>query len=241
MIDEKRVLALVPARSGSKGLIDKNIKLLAGKPLLCWPIEAARESKYVDSVVVSTDSPKYAEIAIQGGAEVPFLRPSALSSDTSSSIDFILHALAYLSERQGIDFDYLVLLEPTSPLTDSRDIDEALEMFVSRRHVADSIVGIAETVSDHPVFSVTLMDEDIVKPYINEDQPKAVRRQDLGKVYRLDGSFYISSVEALKKERGFYHQRTLGKVMPYYKSFEVDDIVDYICIEAIQKNISLFE
>jgi len=238
MIAGKRVLALIPARSGSKGLPDKNIRPLAGRPLLCWPVAAALESKYVDKVVVSTDCPKYAEIAREAGAEVPFLRPDHLSSDTAPSIEFILHAITFLQE-QGSEFDYLVLLEPTSPLTESRDVDDALESLANNRGLGDAIVGVAEMVSGHPAFAVSLDENALVKPYTQEAGEMAVRRQDVNALYQLDGSFYISSVEALKKQRGFYHSRTLAKVMPYHKSFEVDDLVDFICIEALQKNLAL--
>lgn len=232
MIDGKRVLALVPARSGSKGLPMKNVRMLHGKPLLSWPIDAARHSRYVDRVVASTDSEEYAKLAEIAGAEIPFLRPVEFSIDTAPSIAFILHALDTL-DAAGDEYDYLVLLEPTSPLTEASDIDAALETLVAHRANADAIVSVAELVSTHPAFAVSLNKEGLMHPYASKTFGQLPRRQDIEPLYSLDGSLYISSIKALRSQRGFCHERTLSHVMPHYKSFEVDDLVDFICIEAI--------
>lgn len=232
MIEGKRVLALVPARSGSKGLPMKNVRLLHGKPLLSWPIAAARHSRYVDRVVTSTDSEEFARLAKFAGAEIPFLRPAELSTDTAPSIAFIFHALDTL-EAAGDKYDYLVLLEPTSPLTEASDIDSALEALVARRADADAIVSVAELVSTHPAFAVRLNELGLMHPYASQSFGQLPRRQDIEPLYSLDGSLYISSIETLRAQRGFCHERTMSHVMPHYKSFEVDDLVDFICIEAI--------
>jgi len=232
MINGKKVLALVPARSGSKGLPMKNIRLLQGKPLLSWPIEAAKASSYVDRVVISTDDVGFSKLALAAGAEVPFLRPAELSTDTAPSISFILHALDTL-EANGDTYDYLLLLEPTSPLTEASDIDSALEVLVTRGDDADAIVSVSELVSTHPAFAVRLNDQGLMRPYVAENFSQLPRRQDVEPLYSLDGSLYISTVEALRDRRAFCHDRTISHVMPRYKSFEVDDLVDFICIEAI--------
>ncbi len=232
MIEGKRVLALVPARSGSKGLPMKNVRLLHGKPLLSWPIDAARHSRYVDRVVASTDSEEFARLAETAGAEIPFLRPAELSTDTAPSIAFIFHALDTL-EAAGDKYDYLILLEPTSPLTEASDIDSALETLVARRVDADAIVSVAELVSTHPAFAVRLNALGLMHPYASQSFGQLPRRQDIEPLYSLDGSLYISSIEALRAQGGFCHERTMSHVMPHYKSFEVDDLVDFICIEAI--------
>lgn len=236
MIGGKRVLALVPARAGSKGLPDKNIRPLGGKPLLAWPIEAARASALVDEVVLSTDSEKFAEIGRTHGARVPFLRPASLASDTAPSIDFMLHALDRL-EAEGERFDYLLLLEPTSPLTDADDIDRALRALHAAGEGADALVGVTALETVHPAFMVRMGEDGAIAPYQSESFGALPRRQDLDPVYSLDGSLYVSTVEALRRERGFCHQRTIGLVMPRYKSFEVDDLVDFICIDAIWRNL----
>jgi CMP-N,N'-diacetyllegionaminic acid synthase len=232
MINGRRVLALVPARSGSKGLPHKNIRPLHGKPLLAWPIAAAKASRHVDRVVVSTDSAEYAEIARGAGADVPFLRPAHLASDSAPSIDFMLHAVDAL-DAAGDHYDYLLLLEPTSPLTDASDIDAALEALDAQRDIADALVGVSAMVSTHPAFAVRLSGQGLLQPYAAPSFGQLPRRQDTEPLYSLDGSLYISSVQALRRERGFCHARTLPYVTPRWKSFEVDDLVDFVCIEAI--------
>ena len=238
MIDGLRVLALVPARAGSKGLPGKNIRPLLGKPLLAWPIEAARASRYVDRVVISTDSVEFAALAQAAGADVPFLRPAEHASDTAPSIAFIEHALDTLAAA-GDRFDLLVLLEPTSPLTEAADIDAALEALVAARPWAESIVGVTGLVSTHPAFAVRLDAQGLMQPYAAPSFGLLPRRQDTEPLYSLDGSLYISTVEAIRRERGFCHARTLPFITPRWKSFEVDDLVDFICIEAILANRAL--
>lgn len=232
MIEGYKVLALVPARRGSKGLALKNIRPLQGKPLLAWPIEAARSSKYVDRVVVSTDDAEFAAIARAAGAATPFLRPAELANDTAPSIAFILHALDSL-EAAGERYDYLAMLEPTSPLTEAEDIDAALETLIERRADADAIVGVTAMVSAHPAFAVRLDPNGLMQPYAAPSFGQLPRRQDTESLFSLDGSLYISTVAALRRELGFYHQRTLPYKTPRWKSLEVDDLLDFICIEAI--------
>jgi N-acylneuraminate cytidylyltransferase/CMP-N,N'-diacetyllegionaminic acid synthase len=232
VIAGKRVLALVPARRGSKGLPLKNIRPLQGKPLLAWPIAAARASRYVDRVVISTDDAEFASIAVAAGADAPFLRPAELANDTAPSIGFILHAIDTLA-ASGDHYDYLALLEPTSPLTEASDIDAALETLAARKEEADSIVGVTALTSAHPAFAVRLDQGGLMHPFAAPNFGQLPRRQDIEPLYCLDGSLYISTTAALQRERSFYHQRTLPYVTPRYKSFEVDDLVDFICIEAL--------
>ncbi len=210
----------------------KNILKLQGRPLLAWPIDAARNTRYIDRVIVSTDSKEYAKLAHAAGADVPFLRPAELSVDTAPSIAFILHALDML-ENSGDKYDYVVLLEPTSPLTEATDIEAALETLVANPALADAIVSVAELVSTHPAFAITQNEIGLIRPYASQSFGQLPRRQDIEPLYVLDGSLYISTTEALRVRKGFCHERTLAHLMPRYKSFEVDDLVDFICIEAI--------
>lgn len=232
MIGAKRVLAIIPARAGSKGLPGKNIRPLHGKPLLAWPIAAARGSQYVDRTIISTDDREYADIAVAHGADAPFLRPAALASDIAPSINFILHAIDTLAGA-GDRYDYVVLLEPTSPLTEAADVDRALERLMADAGRADSIVGVAPLETAHPAFAVRRDESGVIAPLSGERFGDLPRRQDLAPVFALDGTLYISSVEALRRERGFAHARTLGYVTDRVKAFEIDDLVDFICIEAL--------
>lgn len=234
MIGGKKVLALIPARAGSKGLPDKNIRPLMGKPLLAWPIEAALAARAVDRVILSTDSEDYARIGRVHGAETPFLRPADLASDTAPSIGFILHALDTLA-AEGEIYDYLVLLEPTSPLTEGGDIDAALQALDNARPQGiTAAVGIAPMETQHPAFAVRRdAGTGAITPYTGGSFATLPRRQDLEPVFALDGSFYISTPQALRDERGFCHDHTMGVPTDREKALEVDDLVDFLCIEAI--------
>ena len=236
MIEGRRVLAIVPARKGSKGLPLKNVRPFAGKPLLAWPIAAARASAYVDRVIISTDDQGFADIAVEHGADAPFLRPAKLASDTAPSLGFILHAVDTLAQTGDL-YDYVVLLEPTSPLTEASDVDAALEQLVQAGDRADAIVGIALMETTHPAYAVRQATDGSIDPLHPSGFAAMPRRQDLEPVFSLDGSLYISSVEALRRERGFCHGRTLGYRSARHKAYEVDDLVDFICIEAIAENL----
>jgi len=192
----------------------------------------------IDRVLISTDDPEFASIAVSYGAEAPFLRPAELASDTAPSIDFILHAIDRL-KADGQHFDYLVLLEPTSPLTTADDIEAALLRLHSHRNIADSIVGVTQMISTHPAFAVTQNGNGSLRPYAAESFSTLPRRQDTQEVLALDGSLYISDTEALRRTRAFCHDRTLGFETARHQAFEVDDLVDFLCIEAILNNLEL--
>lgn len=225
-------IAIIPARGGSKGLPRKNARMVGGQPLVAWPIKAAIESGRFDRVICSTDDEEIKALAEAAGAYVPFLRPAEFAGDTASSSDVITHALNYFHE-QGEDFDYVCLLEPTSPLTDKDDICAALDKLAASSAIADSIVGMSMVKSAHPDFCATISDAGIAAPAYAPDFSSLKRRQDLQDLYFFDGSLYISSVDGFKRNKGFYSPRTLGYVTPGWKSFEIDELVDLICIEAI--------
>jgi N-acylneuraminate cytidylyltransferase/CMP-N,N'-diacetyllegionaminic acid synthase len=230
MYKGKKILAVIPARGGSKGLPGKNIKEMLGKPLIGWSISHAQESKYVDEIFVSTDSQEIAYIAEQFGVKVPSLRPHYLASDTASSMDFIEYTINLL-EEQGKQFDYLILLEPTSPLRDAADIDESLEVLIDHP-TAKSIVGVCKSEGQHPIY-LTKINDGFIVPYI--ERTKSVRRQDLEELYFFEGTIYATSIEGFRQYRLFYHKECLAYVVPRWKSFEVDDFIDFTIIEAIMK------
>lgn len=236
MIDNKKVLAMIPARSGSKGIIGKNIKKIGGKPLIAWPIEAAKSSKYIDKIIVSTDTDEIANVALSYGAEIPFLRPSYLAQDKSTTYSVIQNIISYYKELNET-YDYFVLLEPTSPLTTFKDVDDAILELHKSKENADSIVGVSKLESFHPKFSVNINKQGLIEQFMG-DFGESVRRQDLDDLYFREGSLYISKIDALIREKSFYHSKTLPYIVPKWKSFEVDDMVDFICIEAIMKAIN---
>jgi CMP-N,N'-diacetyllegionaminic acid synthase len=231
MIDNLSVLAVVTARGGSKGLPGKNIRPLIGKPLINWTIEAALAAPSIDSIVVSTDDEKIATVARSAGARVPFMRPSALASDTASSIDVLLHAIDTL-EQIGESYDVVVLLEPTSPLRESCDIEQSLSQLIENR--AGSVVSVCRAESHHPAFMYRQTSDSRLTPFTNQ-QPSTLRRQEIEPVYFLEGTVYCSHIDVLRAQRSFYHQDTLAYEVPKWKSIEIDDIYDFVMVEALMR------
>ena len=234
----KKILAIIPARGGSKGLKDKNIRKFNKKPLIYWISNEAKKSKYINKVIVSTDSKKIRNVCKSLKIESPFLRPKNISKDTSKSIDLIIHAINFFKKRNE-KFDYIALLEPTSPLTTCKDIDKAIEILFKKKKIADSIVGISENVNRHPVFNVKVNNNGIIKPF--EKNFSSTRRQKLKKLFFFDGSLYISTAEKLLKSKSFYHNRTLGFKTDKWKSIEIDDIIDFLVAETLFKNKNKIE
>lgn len=232
MYKNKTFLAIIPARGGSKGLPGKNIKELCGKPLIAWSIEAGLKSKYLDEVVVSTDYQNIAEIAKKYGASVPFLRPDFLASDTATSFDAVKHVIEFYKDELKKEYEYIVLLEPTSPLREDTDIDNAIEQLLASN--ANSIVGICKTEDQNPAFLVCKDNDDFISGYENKDM-KVLRRQDIEDVYFFEGTIYVSKLDVLLERKTFYHENTIGYEVPKYKSLEVDDIDDFIMVEAMMK------
>jgi len=230
---EAPVLGIVLARSGSKGLKHKNIKLFLGEPLLTWPIKCLKKTKYVTKVILSTDSEEYRKIGIDAGAEAPFLRPKELSSDEATSFSVIEHTINFLKKEKNEVFEYVVLLEPTSPLTESSDISDALNILYKNKEKADSIVSVAEVVDQHPNFCIKLNEDDLIMPY--NEKYYSNRRQELEKIFHYDGSFYISKTKELLQHGTFYHSRTMAKVLPKKKNIEIDTIEDLLIAEAFSK------
>lgn len=230
MINGKSVLAIIPARVGSKGLPGKNLKELCGKPLIAWSIDVGLRSKYIDLLIVSTDGLEIAKIAEKYGASVPFIRPPELATDQATSIEVIKHALNYC-EGAGLNFDYTILLEPTSPLREVDDIDRALESLVDNEQFL-SIVGVAKTESQNPAFLVKLGKSNSLSGLYSSEIGK-IRRQDIQDVYFLEGSIYISETRILQERETFYHQDTMGYIFPKWKSLEIDDLEDFTMVEAL--------
>ena len=232
-LNKQKIIAIILAKGTSTGLKNKNIRPINNKPLIFWPINAAKKSKYINQVVVSTESVKIKKVAQRFGASVPFMRPKNLAKSNSSSIDGVIHCLNHFKKNK-IEFDYVVLLEPTSPLTSHKDINKALSILHKNRRKASSIVGVSKNISHHPSFLVKIRSNGKLKPYLKKFD--STMRQKISPLYFFDGSIYISKVETIFRKKTFYHDNTLPYVTHKYKSFEIDDIIDHICVEAIFKN-----
>ena len=217
MYKNKTFLGIIPARSGSKGIVDKNIKELNHKPLMAYTIEACVKANIFDQIVVSTDSVKYAKIAEHYGASVPFLRPVELSSDEASTNDVILHVINKMSQL-GKTFDYFMLLQPTSPLRNEKHIIESTNIIVETN--ADSVISICKLdYSSH--LDVQISDLGELKVAFSDK--KQIRRQDNPQEYRINGAIYLVSTNYFLKCRSFYE----GKAFPYFMnsadSIDIDD------------------
>jgi len=237
VFNNRKILAIIPARGGSKGLPGKNIKPLLGKPLIGWTIEQAKASKFIDEIFVSTDSREIADTAEQFGIKIPFLRPSEYSGDESPSSDFIIHTLDYF-EKNGDVFDYLILLEPTSPLRDKKDIDDAIILLKSKDDT-DGVISIGEVHMEHPMIVKKIDENGMLIPYTGNNK-EITQRQMVDKAYFPYGVIYIASCDKFRKTKSFY----TGNIVPYYierwQNYEIDDIYDFYCIEAIM-NLQLKE
>ena len=232
MIGGRSVLCLVPARGGSKGLPGKNLLNLGGMPLVAWPIRAALDSRHVDRVVCSTDDPEIAEAAVTAGADVPFMRPAALASDSAATVDVISHAIEFLAVG-GDHFDYVSVLEPTSPLTEGSDLDSALQLLDMSAAFADAVVGVGLCGSIHPDLCVSVGEGGIIHMEVGRESGIASRRQDLPSKFFIDGSLYASRVDRLLEVGSFIHDRTLATELPRWKNLEIDDFLDFTLIEAV--------
>lgn len=234
MINDKNVLAIIPARSGSKGLTNKNLMLLNGLPLVVWSINAAVNSKFIDKVVVSTDSPEIQRVAVQNGAESPILRPKELSTDESLTYEAVEHVITYYKNSLSEQFDLIVLLEPTSPLRTSEDIDNSILKLINHS-TATSLVGVGRCETQHPDFLVRISADGLISSFSNF-RLEAKPRQSISKVFFLDGSIYISKVESLIFFRSFYQENTIAFEFPKWKNFEIDDYVDFLIVEKLLDN-----
>jgi CMP-N,N'-diacetyllegionaminic acid synthase len=232
MIKGQKVIAVIPARGGSKGLPGKNTRDLCGKPLIAWSIEVARRSKYADEVMVTTDSETIAAISRQYGAVVPFLRPAELATDTATSYAAVEHTINFYARQLQREFDYIVLLEPTSPLRGEHDIDEMLEKLASLSDQYDAIVSLGEA-HEHPAIVKRLAGND-VKPYCPDLEQKP-RRQDREAAYYPYGVAYIVKTTTLLSEKTFYPSRTTHKVVHRHQCYEIDDLYDFLAVENIMK------
>ncbi len=215
------MIAIVPARGGSKGLPGKNIKHLNGKPLIAYSIEAALKSSSIDRVIVSTDSQEIADIAIEYGAEVPFLRPANLASDSSNAIDSYLYTIDRLMQETGIVIDDFCVLQPTSPLRISSDIDAAVEVF--SKNNADSVISFCE--EHHPISWHKHIQNDGRLEDIFSDRTLK-NRQELKPTYYPNGAIYIFK-STLIRSGEYYSDNTYSYVMPRNRSVDIDVLDDF--------------
>ncbi|MCR5671741.1 MAG: acylneuraminate cytidylyltransferase family protein [Butyrivibrio sp.] len=228
MYKDHSVLAIVPARGGSKGIPGKNIIEVAGKPLVAYTLDAAKKSSFIDYVLVSTDSEEIAEVSKEYGAQVPFLRPAELATDTAKTSDAIFHAVKEM-ENLGRSFDAVVLLQPTSPLRTGSDIDAAIELFFEEGE--RSVVSVSEA-EINPVLIRRVVDGKAV-PILNTTS--TVRRQDFEKFYRVNGAIYVNKASEISRDTSF-NDNELAFVMEKNHCLDIDTMED---LENFKKAVVL--
>lgn len=225
----EKVLAIIPARAGSKGIPGKNIKPIGGYPLITWTIRQALGATLLGKVIVSTDGDEIARIAQDSGAEVPFVRPPEFAQDHSPTSDVVIHALDFYSER-GMEFEMVAVLEPTSPLRKASDIDRGIEM-LGKRTDAFSLVSVGEVHTEHPMI-VKRIDRDFVVPYMPESR-KIHQRQQADPAFFPYGVLYLARSDKFRELRTFYTERTLPMKIERWQNYEVDDDVDFTIIDTL--------
>ena len=224
MYKEKKILAIIPARGGSKGLPRKNIRNLLGVPLLAWTIKQAMDCNYIDRVYVSTDSEEIAQVGREFGAQIPELRPKELAEDSSSTADLVNYIIDKL-EKQGEAFDYIVLLEPTSPMRKKDDIGTALKLAIDHAE-ADGVVSVGAVHMENPVAVKKVLESGYITSYV-KNPIKITQRQQMQEVYFPYGVAYVIKKDIFVEKQSFY----TDKIIPYYierwQNYEIDDKLDY--------------
>lgn len=224
-----KIIAIIPARSGSKGLVDKNIALVCGRPLMDYTIKAAIDSRCFDTVMVSTDSEKYAEIAKACGADVPFLRAEKTSGDCAGSWDVVREVLTNYA-KNGLVYDYVALLQPTSPLRSVDDIKRAVGMLSNLS--IHNVVSVAET--DHPVQWCFPLSEDCSMAEYAKSPYSLMRRQELEKHYQENGAIYlVDAKQIMNHDYNLYCDACYAYIMPRERSIDIDTKVDMAVLKAI--------
>jgi CMP-N,N'-diacetyllegionaminic acid synthase len=224
VIADLSVLAIVPARGGSKGIPRKNIRPVAGRPLLAWTLEAARASRYIDRLILSSEDQEIMDVAQRLGCEVPFRRPSELAQDDTPGIDPVLHAIGLLP-----GYDLIVLLQPTSPLRIAADIDACLDRLVATG--APACVSVREA-ADHPYWCYGSDAQGRLHPFVTLPEGAFSRRQQLPHAQTVNGAVYVARTHWLVSSRNFMTAETVGLEMPPSRSLDVDTDADLAVAES---------
>jgi len=223
MIERGKVLALIPARGGSKGVPRKNVRMVSGRPLIAWTIEAAKASRYIDRLILSSDDEEIMRVAQEYGCEVPFRRSPELATDECGSMDVVIDAL-----QRCPGYDWIVLLQPTSPLRMTADIDGAILQCVTQQ--ASACVSVCQ--AEQNPYWMFFLENAHLRPVL--EGPSATRRQDLPPVYVLNGAVYVSKVAELMQYRTFLPSGTVAYEMPSNRSLDIDTENDLLLFESRQ-------
>jgi CMP-N,N'-diacetyllegionaminic acid synthase len=218
-----KVLGIIPARGGSKGILRKNLVALAGRPLLYYTIRAAQTSSRLTRTILSTEDQEISDVGRSHGIEVPFVRPAALATDEARSVEVAKHALEFVENQEGINYELVCLLQPTCPLRSPHDIDSAIEML--DHSDADGVVSLARVEEPHPV-KMMLVSNGSVHPLFPDQWHETLRRQELPPTFYLNGAVYCVRREVLLNHESLWGKKTLAYVMPQERSVNIDTPLD---------------
>lgn len=224
MIAGKKVLGVIPARGGSKGIPRKNIVPVAGKPLIAWTIEQALKSKYIDRLILTSDDEEIIQVAREWGCDAPFKRPAEFAQDNTSGIAPVIHAINQLH-----GYEYVVLLQPTSPLRNVDDIDGCIKLCI--RQERDFCISLCKS-DKPPTWMYHLNEEHDMSPIINSEH-QVLLRQDAEEIYLLNGAVYVANCAALLEQKTFLTPHTGGYIMPKERSIDIDTDLDLIVAKAL--------
>ena len=226
--EKKKILAIIPARGGSKRIPLKNIRELCGKPLIFYAINSSINSRYIDRVIVSTDDKKINEISENLGSEV-IERPKELAKDNTPSTDVVFHVLEVL-QKENYNPSLIVLIQPTSPLRNKEDIDNSIELFLKNK--GESLISVSEF--KHPPYWCFKIEKGLLKPLYDKHY-LIMRSQDFEKFFRPNGAIFISKPKDLYKNKTFYTENTIPYIMPSERSIDIDDEFDFLIAEFLMQ------
>ncbi|MFX1446412.1 MAG: cytidylyltransferase domain-containing protein, partial [Promethearchaeota archaeon] len=234
----KIFLGIITARGGSKGLPRKNIKSLAGRPLIHYTFQAAKASKLMNRCIVSSEDEEIINFSINQNMEVPFIRPAELANDEVKSIDVLIHAMQFLREKEGYKPDYIITLQPTSPLRTGIDIDNSIKLIINNPE-ADSLVSVIQAPHNFNPYSIMKLNVNYIEHFIKMDK-EIMRRQEKPIFYARNGAaIYISSYNLIMKQKKIIGENCLAYIMPKERSIDIDDYYDWEIAEfLIKKNQS---
>jgi len=225
------VIAIIPARGGSKGLPGKNIKKMNDKPLIWYTINSAKKSKFVDKIIVSTDDNEVAKISKKYDAEIPFMRPKELARDDSLAIDNYIYTIDRLNKEFNYGIVEFVVLQPTSPLRTSLDIDNAIQIFEEKK--ADSVISVSEAIHP-PIWSKRIDEKGILRNYF-DIRIGNKNRQEIEKIYMPNGAIFVFKFSLLKEKYSYYSDKTYPYIIPLERSIDIDSKLDFEFAEYLMK------
>ncbi len=233
MYNQKKILAIIPARGGSNKLPRKNILPLLGKPLITWTIEEAKKVSYIDKLIVSTDDPEIAELSRKNNAEVPFLRPEHLAMDDSRGIDVVIHSIKWFKSQDN-KYDIILLLQPTSPLRSAEDIIQSIHLL--KKNKVKAVISVCEV--EHSPCWMNTLPVDLNMNSFMKPEIQNKNRQELPTYYRINGAIYIAYSYYILKNSSFLGSEAYAYIMPKERSIDIDSQQDIDLAEYLLRKIS---